>query len=525
MPDRDRTLYMYLTAPVDVIVDWGDGSPPERIKDRYPGNSVSLSHGYRFGEYQISIAGYCREIYYSPNVTEVLSFGGLGARMIAFDYNEYLTKVPEVLPNSIRSLDRTFYNCINFNDSSVSNWNTENVLYFGSTFENAENFNQPLLWNTSKGIVFTRMLRRAYQFNQPLDTFDFSNALYAERFLEDSSSFNQPMLNLNLPKVDTLERFFSNCYAFNGPLGIWNTPMVSEWTRFLDGCHEFNQPIEGLDLSDARDLSYFLNECYVFNQPVEALETGRAEYFNNFLADAYAFNQPLANLKVGSAENMDEMLYNTSSLSQDISNWLIPYISEEPFNFNDNGILTPEQLPVWNAGGGGTEPVDFEVPNFVVPNFDYTSDGGTDLERGALSLNLLDNSSGLYQPLVSNIIYTHSLYNIPANDYSVSDVSSKTGFQVGEWYTDDILVFIYSIARNGVELISQRIEQVGYYGYPVVLYYNPDGPDLDSELFSITLQVMVKRGEVEKELFSGFYSNEGIVDRYNEPFVYKILTP
>jgi surface protein len=191
--------------PLGFYVVWGDGSithnerhheykhtlNPVIYKIRFFGFGIT-----KFGE---NGPGYC-------NITRILSFGNLGHTFTSLEYAcarcYMLSSVPPTLPPTVTNLSTMFSGCNNFNDPSITTWDTSNVTNMKLMFNNCDNFNQPLnSWNVSKVKIMTLMFRECRLFNQPLDAWDVSNVANMNNMFIECVNFNQPLNSWYISKA------------------------------------------------------------------------------------------------------------------------------------------------------------------------------------------------------------------------------------------------------------------------------------------------------------------------------------
>ena len=132
-------------------------------------------------------------------------------------------------------------------------WNTSQVRYMGSMFEDATSFNKLLIdWDTSEVIIMERMFKGAVSFNQPLDweMFDWetSHVTNMEQMFAGAIAFNQP-LTFDVRQVTTMEQMFAGATAmtypfpsgtFGGPFG----PIFSDDDEEMNVMEEEADPCE-----------------------------------------------------------------------------------------------------------------------------------------------------------------------------------------------------------------------------------------------------------------------------------------
>lgn len=309
-----KIVELNIVGPAEIRVDWGDGSDPQDVLFSEIGET-RVQHAYTVdGTYDISVTGQAVEVRVSNvGLIEVKNFGTLSCSKYQFDGCVNLTKVPTTLPSTVRSLADKFKNCSNFNDVSVSNWDTANVTDFSGVFEGTS-FNQALNWNTAKGTTFARFAKNATAFNQSINSFNFGLATDLSSFLQGATSFNQPV-SISAPKCTTVMSMLNGARAFNSALSMQNMTVCTDWSFFLAAATAFNQPIDGVDILAATNLTYFLAGATVFDQDLTTLD--------------------------------------------------VEHIPSEPTDFSTGTAMTPEKQPLWGQPPavpvipGPAEPTEF----------------------------------------------------------------------------------------------------------------------------------------------------------------------
>lgn len=175
-----------ITIPTDgggynYLVDWGDGTVDLDVT----GNAT---HSYATtGTYTVSILGDFPRIYFHTNhntqIQTIEQWGNIqwDSMLRAFstcsNLNVVATDVPDL--SNVTNMGRMFFGCNSLvGNAQFNNWDVSRVNNFGSTFQGASSFNQPLNnWDVSKVIKFTSMFAGAASFDQSLADWDLSSLL------------------------------------------------------------------------------------------------------------------------------------------------------------------------------------------------------------------------------------------------------------------------------------------------------------------------------------------------------------
>jgi surface protein len=313
----------YTSDPLNVVVDWGDGS-----SNTYTVNDI-YSHVYATGgTYIISFSGTCSQIGLSGALGVISWNNSLGLKAL-LNLGEY---VPSSLPSTMEQVRFSDgFNTNNFNDSAVLSWNTSNLISLAFMFENCTAFNQPIgVWNTSNVTTMYGAFVGAAAFNQNINSWDTSNVTDMSYVFQDCTAFNQPLNNWDTSNVTRMSGMFSAASAFNQNISSWDTSNVTQMSFMFKDATAFNQPLNTWDVS----LVYQDSDGY--------------EFWNMF-SGATSFNQPLSDWNTEFIANMNNMFQNATSFNQDISTWCVSSIASLPSNFNTGGILSAPNFPVWGT--------------------------------------------------------------------------------------------------------------------------------------------------------------------------------
>lgn len=281
------TLPLY--GSVNVLVDWGDGSPIEVITTIGNANYTYANEG----TYTVSISGSCEQFGSGnayPNAGKLIqvdSFGSLGLKSLngAFYEAKNLTQVPSSLPASVTQLKSTFYGAIKFNQD-ISSWDVKNVISMRNLFRYAKVFNQNIgSWNVANVIDMTGLFANTPEFDQDISTWNVSKVKTMDAMFHKASSFNRNISKWDVGNVTSMSYMFNDAGIFDQPLNSWNVAKVTTMKEMFRNCSSFNQ-----------DLSAW---------KVEKVLT-----MESMFANASSFNQDLSTWDIRGVKNMDSMFRN-----------------------------------------------------------------------------------------------------------------------------------------------------------------------------------------------------------------------
>src|SRR5690554_214704 len=251
-----KTITLPLYGTVDVTVNWGDGS-----NNTYT-EAGNQDHTYAAeGTYTVEISGSLTQFgqYDYPNadkLVKVTSFGDIGLYSLdhAFHNAVNLVEVPTQLPSSVKILESTFREAINFN-FDIGGWDVSNVYNMRGLFHSTSSFNQDISnWDVSNVGNMGYMFFKAIAFNQDIGSWDVSKVYNMFNMFNGASSFNQDISNWNVGKVTSMGSMFREATAFNQDISGWDVSKVYNMNYMFDGCASFNQDISGWDVSKVLEM-------------------------------------------------------------------------------------------------------------------------------------------------------------------------------------------------------------------------------------------------------------------------------
>ncbi|WAC13022.1 BspA family leucine-rich repeat surface protein [Dyadobacter pollutisoli] len=231
------------------------------------------------------------------------------------------TDVPDL--SLVNNMNRMFSKCKVLNGpANIGSWNTSNVFFMSSIFQEATAFNQPVgTWNTGNVVDMSGMFLQAPAFNQPVGNWNTANVTSMNAMFTDASAFNQPIGGWNTAKVTNMRAMFSNAPAFNQPIGTWNTAIVTDMSSMFLGASTFNQNISTWNTSQVTDMSFMFRDCPVFNQNISTWNTGKVTNMMAMFQNATVFNQPIGTWNMANATNVSNMMANALAFNQPLGTW------------------------------------------------------------------------------------------------------------------------------------------------------------------------------------------------------------
>ncbi|OFY97413.1 MAG: hypothetical protein A2309_03370, partial [Bacteroidetes bacterium RIFOXYB2_FULL_35_7] len=411
-----------LMGTINVSIDWGDGNTENFI------SSGLKSHTYDAdGIYEIFISGslstFGSGASVCPNIEKLIavySFGTLGLTSLngAFKGAVNLTEVPELLPETVTILSRTFSGATSFNqdignwdvshvtdmnklfegaslfNQGIGNWNTANVLNMSDLFYDATAFNQPIgNWNTGSVTNMLYMFGNASAFNQDIGNWNVSNVTNMGYMFNNATSFNQTLENWNVSNVTLMGGMFYNATAFNQPIGSWNTGNVTTMGNMFYNAPFFNHDIGNWNTGNVINMSNMFRSATSFNQNINNWNVEKVTNMSYMFWKDTVFNQPIGNWNTGLVTNMSYMFYEAKAFNQPIGNWNtanvtnMSYMFYKAFSFNQN-------IETWNTGNVANMSYMFNwATGFNQPL------GNWDVSKVTTMTYIFSNASAFNQPL------------------------------------------------------------------------------------------------------------------------------
>jgi surface protein len=276
-PDNLQVSVPIQGSSPNVVIDWGDGSNEAHTTTGFKTHTYAIP-----GIYVVQISGTMRALNYGTassasnnklKLVRCLSFGNLGLTSLANAFHSCSNFIhcPEILPVGVTTTNTMFFECSQFNDPNISQWNTGNVTNMSFMFYKALLFNQPIgSWNTSKVTNMNSIFLQAVSFNQPIGSWNTQNVINMTRMFDQATSFNQPIGDWNTAKVTAMSFMFTVATSFNQPIGDWDVSKVTTMGFMFYKATSFNQPIGSWNTSLVQNLSYMFNSADSFSQDISS---------------------------------------------------------------------------------------------------------------------------------------------------------------------------------------------------------------------------------------------------------------
>lgn len=252
------TITLPLAGTIDVTVDWGDGTAPEKFTSKVTPHLYADPSGTKTISIEGSFTTWGGSDPWSTNcITEVSAWGETGTTILygGFDSAENLTRVSEI-PTTATDLGYLFA-FTNFN-GDINNWNTSNVTNIEGMFSYAT-------------------------FNKPLSSWDTSNVTNMNSVFFEATAFNQNINSWDTSSVTDMNSMFYGATQFDQPLNLWLTSAaVTDTSYMFMGASAFNQNISSWKTSEVTDMSAMFSGATVFNQNLSGWETGKVIKANSF---------------------------------------------------------------------------------------------------------------------------------------------------------------------------------------------------------------------------------------------------
>ena len=254
--DNTEIIMGGYAAGDDVTVDWGDGTEIESIPKSTNDlddalKEHALTHTYEnSGTYTVVITGDyrnwtagCYKNDDNVGIRKIIQFGPIGLGYIgdmesndegAFtSCNVFDEITARDIPDSTKltNMNSMFAGYksdggtlkMQFNQESITRWDTSNVTSMHHTFINAVKFDQDIgKWNTSKVKRMDGMFNTAFNFNQNIGCWDVSNVKDISSMFANADYFNQNLENWRLDKLIKFDKAVSEKDDGHDNLGIEN---------------------------------------------------------------------------------------------------------------------------------------------------------------------------------------------------------------------------------------------------------------------------------------------------------------
>lgn len=245
---------IFFRHPVNVLVDWGDGSTDTIVNSSLTG-ATGKSHTWAStAEFNITVTGSAfgfgqTSVILSQNAaTKCLSFGDLGIVSLsgAFLSHTNLIEVPSAIPPAVTDLSDMFFGATSFN-YDIGLWETSKITNMSGMFFNASAFNQDIGgWDVSSVTNMGSAFRGASALNQNIGSWDVSSVSNMDSMFQDATAFNQDIGGWDVSSVTSMAIMFADATSFNQDIGSWNMGLVTSAPTMFFNATAFNQNLSGI---------------------------------------------------------------------------------------------------------------------------------------------------------------------------------------------------------------------------------------------------------------------------------------
>jgi surface protein len=261
--------------------------------------------------------------------------------------------------SKVKSFEKLFYSCENFNGTLGGNWDTSQVTNFFETFYKCRKFNQPLSgWDTSRATDMHEMFNGCWEFNQDVSGFDVSRAKTLRAMFYECKKFNQPLASWTLSNSPDLDigEMFRHAKEFDQDISGWDISNVESLLKMFWDAWEFNQPLNAWDVSNVWQMEGMFRGTKKFNQPLDSWDMSTTTGCENMFEES-AFNQDIsgwdmslaAKVNTWGASPLKYMFKNNKAFNQDLSQWCVSKNPDPPKDFDKGADAWTEPRPVWGT--------------------------------------------------------------------------------------------------------------------------------------------------------------------------------
>ncbi|MEM6966889.1 MAG: BspA family leucine-rich repeat surface protein, partial [Bacteroidota bacterium] len=273
-------------------VDWGDGNTSST-------QTGDATHTYSTaGTYYVAITGTFPRIFFNntgsskDRVTSIEQWGNIAWTSFldafngcsALEYNA--TDAPDF--SNVTDLENMFKDCISFNATDLTSWNTASITNLSHIFDGCTVFNGDVSsWNTAN-VTDMSAVFRATDFNGVVSNWDVSSVqdmyqMFAFSPFNRSLSnwertgstlanvwgfgemffgnvfFNRDINNWNTSGATAMYGTFCDATAFSFSLDNWNTSSVTTMDQMFRSAESFNYHLGDWDISSVQSMDNMLS--------------------------------------------------------------------------------------------------------------------------------------------------------------------------------------------------------------------------------------------------------------------------
>lgn len=324
----------------DFFVDWGDGTPIQRIQTSFATNGIA-THNYSTSgrQYTVRMLGKFPHLAFKerPNDTG-----------ISWDSSK-LKSVERWGSNQWATLEGMFRGCENLTHvSGVDAPDLSRATSLAYMFRDAVKFNSDITaWDVSNIVFFHYMFSGTMEFNQSIGSWTTTNMQYTHYMFQNAVSFNRDLHNWNTSRVENMSSMFNGASRFNGNISTWDTSNVTNMSAMFAGATLFNQEIGGWSTARVMDMSNMFNAATAFNRPLSSWNTISVTNMSSMFYNAHSFNQNLANFNTLNVTNMSSMFEGAIVFNSNIASWLTGSVTNMNRMFLGAQVFN-QNLSGWN---------------------------------------------------------------------------------------------------------------------------------------------------------------------------------
>lgn len=335
----------------NLLIDWNDGSPIQRVSHNTTGRANKhtdgpcVQHCYPRAKgdqdttYSVKIYPDTRTATATPKDRNQKVY------LDRFGDGTYWWENVSAIKSSVGWLNTfslvNLFNCKSaplfdplFRFPDVTSLDVSRIKYMRGMFEGAQTFNQPIgCWNTFSVIDMSRMFQRASLFNQPLDTWDVSHVINMSDMFRGAVAFNQAIGCWNTSSAIDMSGMFDSACSFNQPLNTWDVSNVTNMSRMFRTADAFDQDLSDWKTGKVANMSMMFYGAWLFNGDISSWDTSQVTSMNGMFFDANAFNQSLSRWNVSKVVDMSDMFHNGASFNKPLDAWKVSGVRDMSFMF------------------------------------------------------------------------------------------------------------------------------------------------------------------------------------------------
>lgn len=382
-PSQSLQFPMRTNEAIDIVIDWGDGTPPVNIvKAGGAAVPASATHVYAVaGIYEVKVCGdYPRFHLEDTDVTSknsILTIEQWGDTLLVEtnmdETTSTLLTIDGAFPPSVSSLsgflgntpnanpDVSSWDLSNINNTSFmfrgaaaatvvgsTNWDVSNVTNVQSMFQSAAVANPDTsLWDVSNITIFTSMFNNAANAAPDTSNWVTTSALLMISLFQGITS-DPDVSGFDMVGVTEVSAMFADTPNANPDVSQWDTstilsftgmfentdtanPDVSNWdTSSATGMYEMfreadaaDPDVSNWDVSNVSNMGSMFQGCDIADPDVSLWNTASVAGggFSNMFAYTSVANPDVSGFNTSNATNLSGMFRNTSVANPDVSSW------------------------------------------------------------------------------------------------------------------------------------------------------------------------------------------------------------